>query len=172
MSEINEIRERSNSYLSFMLAEEKFATHVAHVNIILEIPKITKVPRTPMYMKGVINHRGMVLPVFDLRLKMSMQETEYSTNSCILVLEIDSENDKISVGAIVDSVREVLAIKEDQIQPPPSLGSNDQEKYIYGIAEISNEFIMLMDMNKIFSTNDTIELAKQMQKVEVEAKTE
>ena len=167
MSEISEIRNRSNSYLSFILGDEKFATHVAHVNIILEIPKITKVPRTPEYMKGVINHRGIVLPVFDLRLKMSLEEKEYNTNTCILVLEIESGQEKISVGAIVDSVREVLEIRSDSIQPPPSMGTNDNEKYIYGIAKINDEFIMLLDMNKIFSTEETIELTRQMQKLDV-----
>ena len=166
MSEINEIRGRSNSYLSFMLSNEKFATHVAHVNIILEIPKITKVPRTPDYMKGVINHRGIVLPVMDLRLKMSMEEKEFTTNTCILVLEIEAENEKISVGAIVDSVREVLEIKDNMIQPPPKMGKKDHEKYIYGIAKVNEEFIMLLDMNQVFNTDDTIELNKYVQKME------
>ena len=171
MSENNEIKSRSNSYLSFLLGEEKFAAHVAHVNIILEIPKITKVPKTPGYMKGIINHRGMALPVFDLRLKMSMSEIEFTTNTCILVLEIDINNERISVGAIVDSVKEVLEIKEENILPPPNIGTNDNEKFIYGIAKINDQFIMLLDINKIFSTQETIEIAKEMKNISVE-KTE
>ena len=172
MSEINEIRGRSNSYLTFILDNEKFATHVAHVNIILEIPKITKVPRTPVFMKGVINHRGMVLPVFDLRLKMSMPEKEYTSDTCILVLEIETENEKVNVGAIVDSVKEVLEIKAENIQPPPTIGNYDQTKYIYGIAKIGEEFVMMLDMNIIFNTNETIELTKHIQQFEAESKKE
>jgi purine-binding chemotaxis protein CheW len=155
-----------------MLGEERFATHVAHVNIILEIPKITKVPRTPDYMKGVINHRGIVLPVFDLRLKMSMEEKEYTMNSCILVLEIDLEQEKVHVGTIVDSVREVLEIKDENIQPPPTMGINDNEKYIYGVAKINDEFILMLDMNKVLSNIETIEISKQIQKIEAKDRIE
>ena len=168
MNEINDIRSRSHSYLAFLLGEEKFAAHVAHVNIILEIPKITKVPRTPEYMKGVINHRGMVLPVFDLRVKMSMPENEYTTNTCILVLEIEVNNEQISIGAIVDAVKEVLEIKEENILPPPNIGTNKNEKFIYGIAKINEQFIMLLDMNKIFSTQETVEIAKEMRDINLE----
>jgi purine-binding chemotaxis protein CheW len=166
MSELSEIRGRSNSFLSFLLGDERFATHVAHVNIILEIPKITKVPRTPDYMKGVVNHRGIVLPVFDLRLKMSMPENDYTNNTCILVLEIELDDEKVSIGAIVDSVHEVLEIHDNQVQPPPNMGNNENEKYIYGIAKVDDDFIMLLDMNKIFSTNDNIDPIRSMQGID------
>jgi purine-binding chemotaxis protein CheW len=149
-----EFAHKINSYLTFKLGEEIFGANVSKVLNILEMTKITKVPKAPNYMKGVINLRGAVLPLIDTRIKFDMPETEYTTNTCILVLDIDLNGDTVHVGALVDSVQEVIEIDDDQIQPPPSIGSKYRSEFIEGMAKINDEFIMLLNMDLIFSTNE------------------
>jgi purine-binding chemotaxis protein CheW len=149
-----EFAHKINSYLTFKLGEEIFGANVSKVLNILEMTKITKVPKAPNYMKGVINLRGAVLPLIDTRIKFDLPETEYTTNTCILVLDIDLNGDTVHVGALVDSVQEVIEIDDNQIQPPPSIGSKYRSEFIEGMAKINDEFIMLLNMDLIFSTNE------------------
>jgi purine-binding chemotaxis protein CheW len=143
-----------NSYLSFKLGEETFAANVGKVLNILEMVKITKVPKAPAYMKGVINLRGTVLPLVDTRVKFGMPETEYTANTCILVLDIDVDDDSVQVGALVDSVQEVLELSEKDILPPPSIGSKYKSDFIEGMARSNDQFIMILNMDMIFSTDE------------------
>ncbi|NJK98462.1 MAG: chemotaxis protein CheW [Bacteroidales bacterium] len=143
-----------NSYLTFKLEDEIFGANVSKVLNILEMTKITKVPKAPNYMKGVINLRGAVLPLIDTRIKFDMGETTYTTNTCILVLDIDMGGESVHVGALVDSVQEVIEIDEATIQPPPSIGSKYKSEFIEGMAKVNEEFIMLLNMDLIFSTDE------------------
>jgi purine-binding chemotaxis protein CheW len=145
---------KTDSYLTFKLGEETFGANVSKVLNILEMTKITKVPKSPGYMKGVINLRGSVLPLIDTRIKFDMPETEYTANTCILVLDIDMNGESVHVGALVDSVQEVIEINETQIQPPPSIGSKYKSEFIEGMAKINEEFIMLLNMDLIFSSSE------------------
>ena len=147
-----------NSYLSFCLGEEIFAANVSKVLNILEMTKVTKVPKSPEYMKGVINLRGQVLPLIDTRLKFGMTETEYTTNTCILVLDINIEHESVQLGAIVDAVREVVEINDINIQPPPSIGSKYKSEFIEGVAQINEDFVMLLNMDLVFSVEEIISL--------------
>jgi purine-binding chemotaxis protein CheW len=142
------------SYLTFKLGDEIFGANVAKVLNILEMTKITKVPKAPPYMKGVINLRGSVLPLIDTRIKFDIGETEYTTNTCILVLEIELAGEVVHVGALVDSVQEVIEIEDAEIQPAPSIGSKYKSEFIEGMAKINDEFIMLLNMDMIFSTTE------------------
>ncbi|MFW6103722.1 MAG: chemotaxis protein CheW [Bacteroidota bacterium] len=146
--------EQITSYLTFKLGEEEFAAHVSRVLSIMEMTKIIQVPKTPDYMKGVINLRGQVLPVIDTRLKFGMSPTEYTANTCIVVMEVEVEGENVQVGAIVDSVQEVLEIEQDQIQPPPTIGNRIKSEFIYGMAKIADKFIMILDMDKVFSAEE------------------
>lgn len=143
-----------NSYLSFKLGEEEFAAHVGKVLNILEMTRITEVPRAPEYMKGVINLRGTVLPVIDTRIKFGMTPTEYTTNTCIIVLDIEMEGESIQVGALVDSVQAVLEIDKAAIMPPPSIGSKYKSEFIDGVANIDEKFIMILNMDSVFSADE------------------
>ena len=109
-------------------------------------------------MKGVINLRGTVLPLVDTRLKFGMTQTEITTDTCILVLEVKVHDESINIGALVDSVQEVLELEESDIQPPPSIGSKYKSEFIYGMAKSKEEFIMLLDMDKVFSTEEMLSL--------------
>ncbi len=149
-------KENQNSYLTFMLGKELFAVNVRYVLHILPVPEITGVPNSPDYMKGVINHGGKVLPVIDTRVKFNMPRVEKTRNTCIVVVEINSNDDTINVGAVVDSVQNVLEISDNQIQPPPGIGSKYQSEFIEGMIKEKDEFIILLNMNKVFSAEEVI----------------
>lgn len=159
---------KSNSYLSFKLGEEEFAAHVGKVLNILEMVKITEVPMAPSYMKGVINLRGAVLPVIDTRIKFGMPPTVYSANTCIVVLDIDMDGDSVHVGALVDSVQAVLEISSEGILPPPSIGSRYKSEFIEGVANIDDRFVMLLNMDMVFSS---LELSALKESSEETART-
>jgi len=155
-----------NSYLSFKLGEEEFAAHVGKVLNILEMTKITEVPKAPIYMKGVINLRGTVLPVIDTRIKFGMTATKYTTNTCIIVLDIQVDGEQIQIGALVDAVQAVLEIEKGQILPPPSIGSKYRSEFIEGVANIDEKFIMILDMDAVFSTEDVTDLLSKTEETE------
>ncbi|MDX9768873.1 MAG: chemotaxis protein CheW [Tenuifilaceae bacterium] len=157
---------RINSYLSFKLGDEEFAAHVGKVLNILEMTKITEVPKAPVYMKGVINLRGTVLPVIDTRIKFGMTPTEYTTNTCIIVLDIDVDGETIQVGALVDAVQAVLEIEKGKIMPPPSIGSKYKSEFIEGVANIDEKFIMILDMDAVFSTEDVTDLLNKTEETQ------
>jgi len=156
-------KNESESYLTFKLGEEEFGAHVSQVLNILEMTRITEVPQAPDYMKGVINLRGMVLPVIDTRIKFGMTETEYTHNTCIVVMDIEMEGDTIHLGAIVDEVLSVVEIEDSQIEPPPSLGNQYQSDFILGMAKIEDQFVMLLEMKRIFSSEEIAGLAETAQ---------
>lgn len=155
MKETEEIQEQAfGSYLTFMLGKEHFAVDVVKVIEILEVPKITSVPRSPEYLKGVINLRGNVLPVLDTRVKFNMSDTEMTVDTCIVVLEIDIEEEIVVLGALVDSVNEVIELQPNQIKPSPSIGSSYHPDFITGVVRIEDEFIMLLNIGKVFSIEE------------------
>jgi purine-binding chemotaxis protein CheW len=151
---MKENKEESNSYLTFKLGKEIFGAHVSQVLNILEMTRITAVPQTPVYMKGVINLRGMVLPVIDARLKFGLQESQYTHNTCIIVMDLESGEEIIHLGAIVDEVVSVIEIEGGQIEPPPELGNSYKSDFITGMAKVDEQFIMLLDMQKVLANNE------------------
>lgn len=161
------LNSKIDSYLSFKLGNEVFAVPVNEVLNILEMTRITAIPKAPVFLKGVINLRGMVLPIVDARIKFNMEEQEYTTNTCIIVLDLVSNNELVHVGFIVDQVLEVLELDESQIGPTPSLGSNYKAEFITGMATINEEFIMLLNMEKIFSLNEITLLKTENSEVQV-----
>jgi purine-binding chemotaxis protein CheW len=143
-----------NSYLSFKLGDEVFAAHASKVLNILEMCKVTEVPRAPEYMKGIINLRGTVLPIIDLRQKLGMSPTEKTANTCIIVLDINIGEESVLVGAIVDAVSAVLEFEKSELLPPPNIGSKYRSEFIVGVANINETFIMVLDMDAIFSADE------------------
>ncbi len=142
---------QTNSYLTFRLANQTFATNVNKVMNILEMIPITRVPKAPAQLKGVINLRGMVLPVIDARIRMGMQSEEYSKNTCILVMKINSDFDEILVGTIVDAVHEVIEVNQGIIMPPQTVGAKYKTKFTQGIIPFKEKFIMLLDIDSMLS---------------------
>ena len=152
-----------DSFISFKLGEEYFAISVSQVLNILQLVQITKVPTAPDYMKGVINLRGTVLPIIDIRMKFGMEPIQYQRDTVILVLNVVIENEKVDAGILVDSVKEVFEIKKDEIMPPPGIGSKYKSKFIEGIYKMSDErFVMLLDIDKIFSSDEVVMLKETL----------
>jgi len=161
---MNENLSTLTSYLSFKLGEETFAANVSKVLNILEMTKITKVPKAPDYMKGVINLRGTVLPLVDTRIKFGLTPTEFTANTCILVLDIVIGEESLQVGGLVDAVQEVLEIEPHQILPPPNIGSKYHSEFILGMFKATEEqFIMILDMDKVFTVEELLQVAETAQ---------
>jgi purine-binding chemotaxis protein CheW len=141
-------------YLTFKLSEEIFAVEVAKVREILDVTTITKVPQTPIFMRGVINLRGGVVPVIDLRLKLGMTVTEQTVNTCIIVVEVAIAEETAILGILADSVQEVFDLERDQIEAPPHIGANLNTDFLKGMGKYNDAFIMLLDIDKVFSASD------------------
>jgi purine-binding chemotaxis protein CheW len=144
----------TEQYLTFKLEDEVYAVEVAKVREILDYTPITKVPRTPDFMRGVINVRGSVVPVLDLRLKFGMTLTEKSVDTCIIVLEITLEEETAILGALADSVQEVIDLEPGQIEPAPRIGGRINTEFIRGMGKRDGGFIMILDIDRVFSMED------------------
>ena len=149
-TEITETRQ----YLTFKLGDEVFATDVAKVREVLDFTTITKIPRTPDFMSGVINLRGNVVPVVDLRLCFEMSKTVKTVNTCVVVVEMMLDGEPTVIGALADSVEEVIDLEPDQIQPPPRIGTQIRTDFIKGMGKRDAQFIMILDIDRIFSAEE------------------
>jgi purine-binding chemotaxis protein CheW len=141
-------------YLTFKLADETFALDVAKVREILEQSNITKVPQTPEFMRGVINLRGSVVPVIDMRLKFGMTATEQTVNTCIIVAEVEMSDETIVLGALADSVQEVIEMEPEQIEAAPHIGTRLNTDFIKGMGKHDGRFIMILDIDKVFTSEE------------------
>lgn len=150
-----------NQFLTFTLGKEIFALDIGTVREVLELTSITKIPRTPEFMRGVINLRGHAVPVVDMRQKLGMRRGEDTVDTCIIIVEIEYENDMTIIGAMVDSVREVFEIMPDSIEPAPKMGAAINAEYIKGMGRQNDQFIIIVEINKIFSEEE-LAIAKDM----------
>jgi len=144
----------TTQYLTFKLEDEVFALDISKVREVLDFTTVTKVPRTPEFMRGVINLRGNVVPVVDMRLKFGMQKTEKTVNTCIIIVEISIEGETAVLGALADSVQEVIDLEPDQIEPAPRIGTRVRTDFIKGMGKRDNHFIMILDIDKVFSADE------------------
>ena len=149
---------RAGKYLTFQLGNEEFAVQVLRVREIMGIQEITAVPQTPDYVKGVINLRGKVIPVVDLRLKFGLQEIEYTQRTCIIVAQIDARGTKLLIGIIVDCVSEVLTLQTTDIEDTPDFGSGVETPYLLGMAKIKGKVKILLDIDMVLTAQDVIGL--------------
>jgi len=142
---------QANKYMFFRIGTESYGIGIRHVIEIVEVQRISAVPDLPAYVKGVINLRGKVIPVVDLRLRFSMEERVYDDRTCIVVSEIDG----VSLGFIVDTVEEVLEIPENQVEPAPRFKTvSGQERYIAGMGKVGEHVKILLDVEKLVSDED------------------
>lgn len=141
-------------YLTFKLGNEIFALDIAKVREVLDFTTVTKVPRTPAFMRGVINLRGNVVPVVDLRLKFGMITTEQSVNTCIIIVEVTVDDETAVLGALADSVQEVLDLDPGQIEPAPRIGTRLNTEFIRGMGRHNDRFMIILDIDKVFSAQE------------------
>ncbi|HBG04705.1 MAG: chemotaxis protein CheW [Geobacteraceae bacterium GWC2_58_44] len=150
----------TTQYLTFKLEDELFALDIGKVREVLDFTSITKVPRTPDYMRGVINLRGSVVPVLDLRLKFGMVKAEKTVNTCVIIVEVELGGEKVVMGAMADAVQEVLDLEPDQIEPPPRIGTRLNTDFIRGMGKHAEQFIIILDIDKVF-TAEELELVRE-----------
>jgi len=167
VAEITETRQ----YLTFKLGNEVFAIDVAKVREVLDFTTITQIPRTPEFMSGVINLRGSVVPVVDLRLCFEMSRTESTRNTCIIVVEVLLDNESAVIGALADSVEEVIDLEPEQIQPPPRIGTHIHTEFIKGMGKREQQFLMILDIDRVFSAEEltTVRASESVGKGIIEA---
>lgn len=145
---------QTTQYLSFKLDEEEFALDISRVREVLDFTRITKVPQTPDFMKGVINLRGSVVPVVDLNMKFGIKDTEKTVNTRIIIGEIDIDGEATIIGALADSVHEVMELEPDKIEPAPKIGTRLNTEFLKGMGKRDEEFVMILDIDRVFSADE------------------
>ncbi|MEO5356917.1 MAG: chemotaxis protein CheW [Nitrospirae bacterium YQR-1] len=141
-------------FLTFRLDDEVFALHIEKIREVLEFTTVTKMPRTPEFMRGVINLRGSVVPVIDLKQKFGMSYTEKKVDTCIIITEVDMEGDRVILGTMVDSVNEVMELEKGAIEPPPKIGTQLSNEFIEGMGKQDEQFIIILDIDRVFSSDE------------------
>ncbi len=148
------VSELAGKYLTFSLAGEEYGIGILKVKEIIGMMNIRTIPNAPDYIKGFINLRGKVIPVFDLRIKFGLKDTGYTDRTCIIVVEIMGKESSILMGAVVDSVSEVLNVKVADIEKKPELGVDVNTNFILGIAKSGDRVKILLDIDKVISPQE------------------
>ena len=157
---LSTITDREGKYLTFMLASEDYGIGILKIKEIIGMMPITSVPQTPSFVKGVVNLRGKVIPVVDLRLKFGMPAIDYTERTCIIVVEISGQAGAIKIGVVVDAVSEVLNINGEDIENTPAFGTSVNIDYILGMAKMGGSVKILLDIDKVLNTQDIASLER------------
>ncbi|MBF0127599.1 MAG: chemotaxis protein CheW [Magnetococcales bacterium] len=155
-------------FLTFHLDKEVFAIDISRIKEVLEFTSVTKIPRTPDFMCGVINLRGSVVPVVDMRLKFGMSKSEKTVNTCIIIIDVAQDDGTTVIGAMADSVKEVVELDPGQIEAPPKIGTGLRTDFIRGMGKQNDHFVILLDTDKVFSSTE-LSLLQEAGKVNAKA---
>lgn len=155
-------------YLMFFIDEEHYGIPILRVNEIIGLIEITKIPRTPDFMKGIINLRGKIIPIMDLRLKFSMPERVYDEQTCIIIVEVPLQGQTKFVGILVDKVAEVVNIYQTDVELPPQYGQEGESEFLTGVGKVKDIVIMLLDIEAIINCHEMIKLIVDSEKKELE----
>lgn len=153
-----EVSTQKNRYLTFAVGAEYYGMEIKYVTEIIGIQEITQVPGLPLYVKGIINLRGIIIPVIDVRLRFNKEPLEYNDRTCVIVIDIN----EITLGLIVDSVAEVQTIPENDIAQPPQINNSYNNRYIQGIGKVGKEVILLLDCEKLLTEEDIEDLSENL----------
>jgi purine-binding chemotaxis protein CheW len=151
-------------YMTFKLGDELFAINVAQVREVLEVSQITKVPTAPGYMRGVVNVRGQSVPVVDLRLRFGLPKGKETVHTRIIVMELELDGETAVLGGMADSVHEVIELEPGNINPPPTIAMRWRSEFIQGMGKRDDDFIIILDFNAVFSSEDLALVDKATQK--------
>ncbi len=151
---VKAMEKREGKYLTFILGDEEYGISILKIKEIIGMMPITSIPRTPEFVKGVINLRGKVIPVMDLRLRFKMPTIDYSDRTCIIVVEIEGASEQLPVGCVVDAVSEVLTIKSHDIEDTPDFGTNIDTSFLLGMAKADGAVKILLDIDLVLNAND------------------
>ena len=157
------LTDRAGQYLTFSLGNELYGLEILKVQEIIGLMPVTKVPRTPHFVRGVINLRGKVIPVIELRTKFEMESREDTSMTCIIVVQVATATQHVTMGIIVDEVAEVMAIQGNQIEPAPSFGAGVKTEFILGIAKVGAKVVILLDVDRVLSWGELASLDQAAQ---------
>jgi len=146
-------------YLTFLLANEEYAIGILKVKEIIEYDTVTTVPKTPKWVRGVINLRGAVVPVVDLAIKFGLELTPVAKTTCIVIVETQFESQNTTIGILVDAVSQVMELATEDLQPVPEFGTRVKVDYLLGMAQLGNKFALLLDVDKVLSTDELLHLS-------------
>jgi len=149
---------QKGKYLTFLVGKETYAVEIRYVTEIIGLQPITEVPELPVYLKGIINLRGKIIPVMDVRLRFKKKPIDYNDRTCVIVIDVEN----ISVGLIVDNVSEVLSISDENIVPPPEMDRGSENRYIKAIGKVENDVKLILDCRKLLSDREVEELSEKL----------
>jgi purine-binding chemotaxis protein CheW len=147
---------QGGKFLTFALGSEEYGIPIQKVKEIIGIMDITNIPRTPQFIKGVINLRGRIIPVMDLRLKFGFEEKAYNQRTCIIVVEINIADSKRMMGIVVDTVSEVVNIQSGEIEPPPQYGTHADNEFLIGMGKVKGKVILLLDIERVLTGEELV----------------
>ncbi len=151
---MNVMAEKEGKYLTFTMADEEYGFSILKIKEIIGMMPVTTVPQTPDFVKGVINLRGKVIPVVDLRLRFGMERIDYTDRTCIIVVEISGQSGTVMIGIVVDAVSEVLNIKGEDIEDTPTFGTQLNTDYILGMAKLEGSVKILLDIDRVLNAQE------------------
>ncbi|MFW5740326.1 MAG: chemotaxis protein CheW [Myxococcota bacterium] len=161
-------RTGTDHYLSFRLGRETYALDVGNAREIVECSTVTQIPKTPPWIRGVINLRGKVVPVIDLKMKFDMGQTEETVNTCVIVVEAVSDGEMYVVGMLADAAKEVFELDEGAMEPPPRFGTKLATHYIRGMVKRGDELLVILDAERVFSLADVAEAQEVLEESDIE----
>jgi purine-binding chemotaxis protein CheW len=165
--ETNRDTEQSvQQHLTFMIGGEEYAISLLKVREIIEYDTVTEIPKTPEWIRGVINLRGSVLPVIDLAVKFRQAPSVAGKMTCIVITEVECEGEATVMGIMADSVRQVIDLKPQEIEPPPAFGTRVKVDYLLGMARSGKKFCLILDTEKVLSTDELLELPDSVETME------
>jgi purine-binding chemotaxis protein CheW len=156
---------QGGKFLTFLLGEEIYGLPIKKAKEIIGMMEITHIPKTQAYTKGVINLRGKVIPIIDLRLKLGMEEKAYNERTCIIIIEINAAENNRLLGIVVDSVSEVVNIQQSEIEPPPEYESRIEGNFLAGLGKIKEKVILILNIAKILNQEELSSLKQELEKV-------
>jgi purine-binding chemotaxis protein CheW len=154
MQETVESKVKEGKYITFRLGKEEFGIKIEAIHQIIGITDITPIPHTPDYIKGVLNLRGRIIPVIDLRLKFSLEEREYDERTCIIIVEVNKGSIKMPIGIIVDFVSEVMTVTRENVEDTPYFGVNLDTAFIMGIAKLEDKIKIILDIDRVLTSEE------------------
>ena len=163
---------RAAHYITFRLGDELFAINVVQVREVLDMSVITRVPRAPSYMRGVVNVRGSAIPVVDLRVKFGLPPSADTVNTRIVVLELRLDGETVVVGGIADSVHDVMELEPSQIEEAPRMAMRWRAELVQGMGKRGDEFVIILDIDKVFSSDDVAQIGPLSQAAELQGRQE
>jgi purine-binding chemotaxis protein CheW len=149
----------SAQYLTFTLDGERYAVEISNIREVLEFTSVNRVPRTPEYLRGMINLRGNIVPVIDLRLKLGMTRTERTVDTCVIITQVDVDGERLVLGALADSVQEVIELDAGSVAPPPRMGTRVDTRFIRGMGRREDQFLVILDIELVLSEEELTAVA-------------